>query len=336
MKKLLLVIVLISSILNTKAQGVLRDVYPIGESANVGYKTSMVPKIEKILFEANPIVRLALFNTIQEDLENDKNKTSALYLHFKPQIRMYHDNSKPVRMPSYHIGIAYQQLRRLRSINNAFVALAVESGHYSNGQDRSAFDPNLADGSPEAEALYDKINKDSDLSAMINRYSGNFSTNFTELNVKYIQAFGELTGNNRPKSSFSVQLGYNRFHDRLLWILPDIGGYTENDIKIYGKNRFKLGGDFMKMFNKDEDELSNWSFDRYQVALNFNFIHKPHPYVNPFRTDLTGTVYFHNNLGLFVSGIYGHDNYNYRFVDSGFQLFTGLVFDPFPRIQWKR
>ena len=132
------------------------------------------------------------------------------------------------------------------------------------------------------------------------------------------------------------QFGYNRFHDRILWILPDIGGYTENDIKIYGKNRFKLGGDFMKMFNKDEDEMSDWSFDRYQVALNFNLIHKPHPYVNPFRTDLTGTVYFHNNLGLFVSGIYGHDNYNYRFVDSGFQLFTGLVFDPFPRIQWKR
>lgn len=336
MKKLLLLIVLISCILNTKAQGVLRDIYPIGESANVGYKTSMVPSIEKILFEANPIVRLALLNTIQEDLENNKNKTSALYLNFKPQIRMYHDNSKPVRMPSYNIGLAFQQVRRLKDIENALLAFSLESGHYSNGQDRSAFDANLEDGSPAAEAKYDFIEENSDLSTMINRYSGNFSTNFTEFNVKYIKAVGELTGNYKPRSSFSVQFGYNRFHDRLLWVLHDIGGYTENDIKIYGKNRFKLGGDFMKMFDKAEDEMSNWSLDRYQVALNFNFIHKPHPHVNPFRTDLTGTVYLHSNLGFFISGIYGHDNYNYRFVDSGFQLFTGLVFDPFPRVQWKR
>src|SRR5690606_9052953 len=124
--------------------------------------------------EANPIVRLALLNTIQQDLENNKNKTSALYLNFKPQIRMYHDNSKPVRMPSYNIGLAFQQVRRLKDIENALLAFSIESGHYSNGQDRSAFDANLEDGSPAAEAKYDLIEENSDLSTMINRYSGNF------------------------------------------------------------------------------------------------------------------------------------------------------------------
>lgn len=336
MKKVTIIFFFAFIIHHVAGQSLFNAVYPIGESPNIGYKTSMVPKIEKMIFEANPIVRLPLLNNIQRNLQNDRMNASAIYFNFKPQIRMYKDNSKPVRMPSYNIGLAYQHLLRLKHIENAFLAFSVESGHYSNGQDRSTFDENLEDGSIASDALYDVITDESDLSAMLNRKSGNFSTNFTEFNIKYIKSVGALNDVYKPTSTFSVQLGYNRYHDRLLLVLPAIGGYTENDIKIYGKNRWKLAFDYMNTFHKEEGDIRDWSLDTYVIATSLNYIYKPHAWVDPLRTEITGTVYFANNMGIFLSGIYGHDNYNYRFVDHGFQVFAGLTFDVFPRIQWKR
>lgn len=336
MKKLILFFSCFVIALQIQAQNVLKDVYPIGESPNIGYKTSMVPDIETLIFEANPIVRLSLFNTFQQNLQrHEEKKASALYFNFKPQIRMYDDNSKPVRMPSYHIGIAYQHLIRVPNVDDALLAFSIESGHYSNGQDRSSFSTDYEDGSTESNDLYNLITDESNLSAMINRKSGNFSTNFSEVNVKWIKAIGDLNGNNVPNSSYSVQLGYNRFHNRLLVVLPDIGGYTENDIKIYGKNRFNLYLNYMNSFHSDENKIRDWRFDRYVFSTSFHLISKPHASVNPFRTELTGKLFFQNNFGFFISGIYGHDNYNLRMVDDGFQVFLGIVFDSFPRIQWK-
>lgn len=317
-------------------------VYPIGDNPSVGYKTSMVPDIENIVFEANPVLRMPFYNNIRERLMSRRDSTaSTLFINFRPQIRMYTDASLPIKMPSYKIGVlGYQQMYRIsqskitdEGSKDQFFSFSVETGHYSNGQPNCALSPHIADGTEACDSLYSMIDDHSKLSDLINRQSGNFSTNYTELRVKYHHILA-LDDNYIPTSSFSIELGYNRYHDRLLYVF-DIGGYSDNDIELYGRNRFYLDLEYMSSFNKQSGLIDWIKLDRYTIKLRSKYISKPHPSVNPFRGDLCFTTYFPNNLGLFISTIYGHDNYNFRFVDSGFQIFTGLTFDVFPPIQIK-
>lgn len=79
--------------------------YPISDDPNILYKTSMVP-YETILFEANPIVHFSFFNNIyqyQDRVRPGKRHKQAWYLLYKPELRMYTDNSLPVKMPTYRI-----------------------------------------------------------------------------------------------------------------------------------------------------------------------------------------------------------------------------------------
>ncbi|NML56783.1 hypothetical protein [Chryseobacterium cheonjiense] len=310
------------------------NIYPIGDQINIGYKSSMVPNREKILFEANPIVRLPIYNNIKSKLESGKPKASTLYLNFNPTIRMYDDNSKPVKTPSYKISLGFQNIIRLKpfkNIENHFLTYSIESGHYSNGQSKCIFDKNLDDGGADCNKAYSFITNDSKLSDIINRESGNFSTNFSEVALNYrVVSLGE---DYRPSESISLLIKYNRFHNDLLWIIPDIGGYTPEDIKIYGKNRYNFGFTYIKRFSdqnflKEKLKLNHWT-----TSVNYELISKPHKSVNPSRLELNATAYFENNLGIFINGIFGHDDYNYRFVDSGSQIFLGLTYDIFPPVE---
>ena len=80
-------------------------------------------------------------------------------------------------------------------------------------------------------------------------------------------------------------------------------------------------------------KLKSAHFDRCLLELTSEYITNPHTSVQRMRVELTANIYLENNLGFFISGVYGHDNYNYRFVDSGFQMYGGINFDIFPRIQ---
>jgi hypothetical protein len=108
----------------------------------------------------------------------------------------------------------------------------------------------------------------------------------------------------------------------------DIGGYSAEDIRIYGRHRFSLGYEFMHNFlNKV----------RYTLSANSEYIVNPHPSVEPWRIELQGTIYpFNGEIGMFVKYIYGHDNYNYRFVDSGSQINLGFTWDWFAPFEIKR
>lgn len=340
MKKIIAVLIICCFVFSkTYGQDIFNAVYPIGDSPNIGYKTSVVPSIENILFEANPILRMPIFNNIQKKLMsgNQFNSGSTLYLGFRPQIRMYTDNSRPVKTPSYKISIlGYQKLIRLPETNFAkdhLFAFSIESGHYSNGQSKCAFDPNIDDGSPACDSIYGLITSNTNLTDILNRESGNFSTNYTELFVNY-RLIKSLDENYKPTSGISLKLGWIRYHDRLLFV-ADIGGYSDNDIKIYGKNRYILGLEYFNTFSENTWFRQKLGFDRISANSNFEYISTPHPFVNPLRFELTATVYFQNNISIFISGIFGHDNYNYRFVDSGAQIFTGITFDIFPPIEIK-
>lgn len=322
-----------SFVFGQSESGIFRDIYPIGDQMNIGYKSSMVPKKEKLIFEANPIVRLPIFNNILDNLEDGKNG-SALYFNFNPTIRMYDDNSKPVKTPSYKISLGFQRIMKLGNKDNNFLAFDIQSGHYSNGQAKCIYNKDIDDGSAECDQLAAAITSQTNLSEIINRESGNFSTNFSEvtLNYRYI-IFDEEEYT--PKSSLSVLFKYNRFHNNLLLLIKNLGGYSESDILIYGKNRFTLGASYMSRFS-NESKLRKLKIDRWLVSCSYEFISKPHESVNPSRLELFGTLYFTNSMGIFIGGIFGHDNYNYRFVDSGSQVFTGLTYDIFPPVKMKK
>ena len=305
--------------------------YPIGEDPNIRYMTSYTSQ-EKILFEANPIVRYSFYNNFVKELMNEKNiHSQAWYINFKPQLRMYNDNSKPVRMPSYRIFLGTQHLFRLKETkeqNQKFIGFSLESGHYSNGQDGSAFSEEYADDSPESESIYNSITDQTDLSQLLNRKNGNFSTNLTELILNY--RFYDIDDEYKPSQMHSVNLGYTLYHNRFLGI-ADFGGYTQNDIKIYGRNRFLGGYEYMRVLKKNKNT-------RYTIKQNIEFIQKPHASVDPFRTETIFTYYpfpKSKTFGFMTSYIYGHDNYNFRFVDSGHQVSFGLTWSQFPPVQVK-
>ncbi|MBD8083918.1 hypothetical protein [Chryseobacterium caseinilyticum] len=143
----------------------------------------------------------------------------------------------------------------------------------------------------------------------------------------------DLGDDYKPTQGLSVLFKYNRFHNNLLWVIPDLGGYTPEDIKIYGKNRYNLGLTYMRRFPEEGVLNEKLALNHWSVGAHYELIDKPHKSVDPSRLELNATAYFKNNLGVFISGIFGHDNYNYRFVDSGSQIFIGLTYDIFPPIE---
>lgn len=298
--------------------------YPISEEAYIRLMSSYT-KQESILLDANPIVRYSLFNDFLKHI-NTKTHTQAWYVSFRPQVRIYTSNSLPVRMPSYRILLGTQHMYRLTPADARkakFVSFSFESGHYSNGQDGSAFSELYADGSPESDSIYRTITSHTKLSEILNRKNANFSTNLSELILNY--RINQLDDDNLPHQTSSFSLGYVLYHD-LFWGIFNFGGYSDNDIKMYGRHRFLGSYEFMKVFEKDTQK-------RYTIKQNIEWIHRPHASVNPLRLETIVRVFPFKNakgMGFMLSYVYGHDNYNFRFVDSGHQIALGLTWDCFP------
>ena len=306
------------------------EIYPFGEDPNIRYMTSYTPQ-ETILFEANPIMRYSIYNNFIRGFMSGFPHTQAWYVAFKPHLRMYNSKSKPVKMPSYRILLGTQHLFHLPSEDKEtakFCGFSLESGHYSNGQNRSSFAEEFEDDSPEGNAVYETITSSTQLSEILNRNSGNFSTNLTELQVNYrkYKLDGDLVGIRMS----SLTLGYTLYHNYFLGF-GDFGGYTQNDINIYGRNRYSLAGEFMNII-----QASKLKGIRYSVKQTFEYIDNPHQSVEKLRAETTLTVYpfkGSKTLGILASYIFGHDNYNYRFVDHGNQFSIGLTWCQFPPVQ---
>ena len=304
-----------------------KQFYPIGDDPDIFYKTSYTGS-ETILFEANPVVRYSFYNNIHKNLlNNNKKKASALYVAFEPQLRMYTDISLPVKMPSYRIQLGFQGLYRARK--NDFFSIGIESGHYSNGQSGCAFSELFKDGSYQCDSIYDLITDQTDLSGILNRASGNFSTNLTELFLNY--RFNKIDENfERPSRTHSVTLGLNIYHDRFWWIF-DFGGYSDDDIRIYGRFRYTIGYSFIKLLKPEQPNSK-----RIALTENIEIISGAHPSVKAFRSVSTFVYYpigKFKEFGVMMNYTYGHDNYNFRFVDHGSQFGVGLTWSSFPSFQ---
>ncbi len=309
--------------------GQFKEVYPIGEDPDINVKPIQMDP-GGILFEANPFVRFSLYNNMIEGLKENKNHVFGVYAAYLSPLRMFTSNSLPVETPSQRVMVATQHLFRLTNPQEdiqRFAGFMFGTGHYSNGQADCAFDETIPDGTAECEAVYATFTDDTELSDFLNRTSGNYSTNFTRIFGTY--RIDHLKGKMNVKSHV-FDLGTIIYQNRLFYFF-DVGGFSEEDIKIYGRFRFQAGHEFMKVYDQ--------TYRRFSIATRVEWIATPHPSVNPFRLDLRGNWYPLERLpqvGLFTTITAGHDNYNYRFLDSGFTLSLGITWDSFLPIEMRK
>ncbi|WP_103070542.1 hypothetical protein [Aquimarina sediminis] len=300
-----------------------KEYYPIHVKPSISY-LSNTSEFEDILFDAKPIVYYSFYNNMRHIMQNSDHKLSyAAYALFQPHIRMFSENSLPVKTPSYRLLFGFQGL--VKTQNNNFFAWALESGHYSNGQSGCAFGAGLEDESEECRQIHLTINDQSNLSALLNRTNGNFSTNITKLSANF--RLNNLNKEDKPYKVHSFSVSWELYHN-LMFGFIDKGGYSDFDIDIYGRNRFGFEYEFIHTYTQKI---------RYSLGVKTEIIQGAHPFVEPFRGELNFTWYpFNRDIGVFAAFITGHDNYNYRLVDSGNQFSVGITWDWFTPFEIKR
>lgn len=326
MKQFSFIFLFLSIVFTTQAQ--LKDIYPVGDNPSVMFLPDSKGTSESIVFEANPILRLGFHNKIAELLVDTLQKThaNAIYASVRPQLRMYSDNSVPVKMPSYRVLIGLQHT--WKRWNDHLFTVSLESGHYSNGQSGCTYSEDFPDASPECNAIHNAITNNSNLSELLNRTNGEFSTNLTELLLNY-RKNTLLKNIYYPQSFHSVTIGAVLFHDNMLGVIP-FGGYSNNAIDIYG--RWRLIGKYEYNYNIKpyRENFKGFTPDYYSLSLYGEYITPTHPSVEPMRIEASASLYFFGGYGFKLGMAYGHDNYNIRMVDSRLQYQIGLVWNMFP------
>ena len=244
--------------------------------------------IEPLIFEANLIPNFIIRN----------NKEAKLMAVVTPQIilRMYNEESLPVRTPSYmpHITVYYSIGEKL-SVNNFTVFGKI--AHHSNGQEDDFY---LENGD-------------------INYESGNFSTNYFEAgiiktfydnNLKAAQFFSTSFEIHPPSFSNEELDGIYSFYrwnnQFAIFKLP-----FEKSENKKEKANFSLKGQFTWLFG----DVNDWDF----FALE--------------RIIASVTFYYHpsflEDIGLFVQYYHGQDYYNIYFPISRDIIRIGFMTDQF-------
>lgn len=336
----------LTSLFSDDAFSGFKEIYPMGDLTNIRYVTPMNSS-ESIIFEANPVMRYSFYNNFIDSLMDASDDRSILswgtYVVFKPQIRMYNQDSNPVKMPSYKIQWGSQTLIDLNYwfsdiSDQTFLGLSFEDGHYSNGQAGGAFAEGTIAGTVEAEAIYETIDSSTDLSEILNRTNGDFSTNLTEITVSLKSI--ELDKRKYMEKMSTVSVGYTWYHKYL--VIPyviTVGGYSDNDIKLYGKHRLRVSGEYVSLTDKNNFFYKRLFITKMFFNIDMETIFGAHDSVNPYRYEFKITSFFIKlppDFGVVTGFIYGHDNYNLRFVDEGFQLYAGFTWESFSRIQMKK
>lgn len=231
-----------------------------------------IGNIEPLWFEGNVIPNFYL----------RKSKNSRLMGVLTPQIivRMYQEESFPVRTPSYRPQITMYYMLNEKPYSKS-ASIYGRIAHHSNGQEGVFF---LDDGS-------------------LNVKSGSFTTNFLELGLIKTNENTHFNAYQFFKTSFEV-------HPKVSIQEELIGIYSRyrwhNAFSIFritsGKNlnnsqrpAYSIKGETTWMFG-DYNQLDAFSFERLNMSLTFYY----HPK-------------FLEDIGLFVQYYHGSDYYNMYF-----------------------
>ncbi len=227
-----------------------------------------IGNIEPLWFEAN----------LNPDFYIRTSKNSRLLGVLTPQIiiRMYQEESFPVRTPSYMPQItAYYRFSSATKINtfSSFIKIA----HHSNGQDENFYLPN----------------------GEINTKSGNFSTNYTEFGIIKTSYNKKFNATQFFSTSFQIHFK-DLTADELIGLYSLYRWNTQFSIfKISKENSKKSTISLKGKTNWMFDDINNWDFfslDR--LNLSFTFFYHPK---------------FLEDIGLFAQIYYGMDYYNIYF-----------------------
>ncbi len=246
-----------------------------------------IGNIEPLWFEADIVPNFMI----------RESKNSRLMGMITPQIiiRMYREESQPVRTPSYmpQISIFYRfKQDRFKRINTVFF----KYGHHSNGQDGGFYMPD---------------------SSTINLKTGNFATNYL--------SFGII--NNKFNTKFNAFLFFNstiEVHPPG-WSNPELEGKYSMVRWYFGSSAFKIplgksknNGKKAKISIKTEfmwmfGNINDWS-QLNSNRLNFNFTFYYHPR-------------FLEDIGFFMNFYTGMDYYNIYFNHKITVLRFGIMTD---------
>lgn len=331
-----LCISLILPITNAFAQQNKKDYiqyYAFGEDPQLKLTNSLYRK-ESILFEATPVVRFSIYNDFVYGLKNLKEHTSAWLLSLEPQLRVYEDSNLPVRTPNLKFSLETQHLFRLANDPNPgggsekFLGILFKSGHLSNGQSDCLFLKHAARNSPECQGIHSSLKQYDNLADLLNRETGNFATNLTELVVNY-QSY-KLGMYNIPYELKSFSLGYQYNHFNI-WGLSRMGAVSEYLFDIFGRHKVFFTFDHSYVFKKGMGR-------RLTLRHTLNFIPDAHLQINPIRLENSAIFYpfvHPKALGILLGYAYGHDNYNSRIIDAGHQISLGVSYKLFAPISLK-
>lgn len=261
--------------------GQVRDSVPrpgLSEISQVNQGNSYVTfptdigNIEPLWFEANIIPTFYI----------RQSKNSKLIGVLTPQIilRMYQEESFPVRTPSYLPQITMYYLLKGKEYANQ-LSLFGRYAHHSNGQSGSFFED---DGS-------------------INLESGNFSTNFLEFGLIATNRNHRFNAIQFFKSSFEFHPqawnaeGLNGLYSKYRWHTALSIFKLPAKSRIYPRKNadISLKGEATWMFG-NPDIREGYAFDRLNLRLTFYY----HPG-------------FLEDIGLFIQFYHGSDYYNIYF-----------------------
>ncbi|QRM90625.1 hypothetical protein FG167_15735 [Lacinutrix sp. WUR7] len=229
-----------------------------------------IGNIEPLMFEAN----------VNPSFVIRKRNDSKLMAVLTPQvtIRMYREDSYPVRTPSYIPQISLYYLANKKEALNYLVFFG-KIAHHSNGQDGE---------------FYNEDNT-------INLQSGNFATNFVE--------FGFLkTGYSNKLKAIKTLKSAIEIHPKS-WLLPELKGrysglrlhnsFTSFKFPLTDSNsdraNFSLKAEATVMLDNYND-LDVFDLERFNASVTFYY----HPK-------------FLEDIGLFVQFYHGMDYYNIYF-----------------------
>ena len=229
-----------------------------------------IGNIEPLVFEAN----------VNPSFVIRQRNDSKLMAVLTPQIiiRMYNEDSYPVRTPSYIPQIsAYYLVSKKEALNN--LVLFGKLAHHSNGQDGS---------------FYNEDNS-------INLQTGNFSTNFMEFGILKTGYSKSLKAIKTIKSSFEI-------HPKI-WMFKELQG------KYSGLRWHNSFTSFKLPIRNDKKNKANFSVKAETILMldNYNDLNV----FDIDRLNVSFTFYYHpkflEDIGLFVQFYHGMDYYNIYF-----------------------
>ena len=229
-----------------------------------------IGNLEPLLFEAN----------VNPSFIVRKRKDSKLMAVLTPQIiiRMYNEESYPVRTPSYIPQITFYYLVNKKDAQN-YLGIFGKIAHHSNGQDGSFYND---DGS-------------------INLQTGNYATNYLELGILKTSYSNSLKAIKTIKSSIEIHPNS--------WILEELKGQFS---AVRWHNSFTS---FKFPLNEAQSDRANFSLKAETTLMldNYNGL----PMFDLDRVNASLSFYYHpkifEDVGIFVQFYLGMDYYNIYF-----------------------